>query len=533
MRKLFQRITALSLLAAVAGSLVAPGAQASDKPRAPNIVLVMADDLGWSDIGCYGGEIPTPQIDSLARDGLRFTQFYNNSICGPTRASLLTGLYCQQVGHRGHAWNDPKDHNKCVLISEMLQHAGYHTMMVGKWQGRDPAPDRGWDRFFGPMCQGKVSYFDEVEHNPFFLDRTRWELPDDFYMTDAFNDYAETFLEEAVAQDKPFFLYVAHLAPHWPLHAHEQDIARFREKYRQLGWDKARAQRLEYQQVHGLVPAKWDMAPMPDGAGPWESQKYPDWQAERMAVYAAQVEAIDQGLGRLLALLKKSGQEENTLILFLSDNGAAPDGGIGPTNSGFGFSPNADNTNWRKDKVAIVPGSGPKHLPGGPETFAGYGLAWTTVSNTPLRGTKLTGYEGGIRTPLVARWPAKIHNHGQLTPAVGHVMDFMPTFLELAGAEYPSEFQGRKPLPLEGQSLLPALLNQQTSQERELCWSTSAHHAIRLGNWKAVQPRSGGRWQLFDLIADGTEQHDLADEQPERVRQLEERFAAWQNRVSN
>ena len=194
---------------------------AADQARRPNIILVMADDLGWSDIGCYGGEIRTPHIDSLARDGLRFSQFYNNSVCGPTRASLLTGLYCQQVGHRGDHWNQPKNHKKCVIISEVLQNAGYRTMMVGKWQGRDSALDRGFDRFFGPMCQGKISYFHEVERNPYFLDRKRWQPPNDFYMTDAFNNHAELFLKESLRGKSPFFLYVAHIAPHWPLHARE------------------------------------------------------------------------------------------------------------------------------------------------------------------------------------------------------------------------------------------------------------------------------------------------------------------------
>ena len=198
----------------------------------PNIILVMADDLGWSDIGCYGGEIRTPHIDSLARDGLRFTQFYNNAICGPTRASLLTGLYCQQVGHRGDRWNDPKDFSKCVTIAEVLQAAGYRTMMVGKWQGRDLAVDRGFDRFFGPMCQAKISYFHEVRAELRITSiANAGSAAEDFYLTDAINDYAVRFLKEARAAQQPFFLYVAHIAPHWPLHAREADIAPYRQRY--------------------------------------------------------------------------------------------------------------------------------------------------------------------------------------------------------------------------------------------------------------------------------------------------------------
>ncbi len=505
-------------------------AQSGDRP---NIVLVMADDLGWSDIGCYGGEIPTPQIDSLARDGVRFTQFYNNSICGPTRASLLTGLYCQQVGHRGHSWNDPKDHNKCVIISELLAQSGYRTMMIGKWQGRQLPAERGFERFFGPMCQGKVSYFHEVQRNPFYLDRERWQLPDDFYLTESFNDYAEEFLADAVQRPEPFFLYVAHLAPHWPLHAREQDIARHRNKYRQLGWDTARQERLEFQQSQGLIPTAWPMSPMPQGAVKWESEKHPDWQAERMAVYAAQVEAIDRGLGRLLKVLRDSGKDENTLVLFLSDNGAAPDGGMGPSRSGFGFGTAADTSGWRTDQVPIRPGSGPQRMPGPHDTFAAYGLTWATVSNTPLRGTKMGGYEGGVRTPLVARWPKQIQARGKLCQAVGHVMDFVPTFLELAGAEYPTEFQGRHPLPLEGISLRAALTGTAPTTARELCWTTAVHHAIRSGKWKAVRPRKGGAWELFDLDADGTESNNLAQTHPDQVEALDARFSLWQQRVGN
>jgi arylsulfatase len=223
----------------------------------------MADDLGWSDVGCYGGEIPTPHIDSLAENGLRFTQFYNNAICGPTRASLLTGLYCQQVGHRGDRWNEPKDFTKCVTIAEVLQSSGYRTMMVGKWQGRDLAVDRGFDRFFGPMCQGKISYFHEVQQNPFYLDRQRWNLPEGFYLTDALNDRAVEFLQEALQGGSPFFLYVAHIAPHWPLHAREADIQWRRSRYHEQGWDELRTQRLKRQREANLVPPQWTLSPKP------------------------------------------------------------------------------------------------------------------------------------------------------------------------------------------------------------------------------------------------------------------------------
>ncbi len=524
----FSMIVASVMLIASEASV----ARADAPAKRPNIILVMADDLGWSDIGCYGGEIKTPHIDSLAQAGLRFTQFYNNAICGPTRASLLTGLYCQQVGHRGDRWNEPKDFTKCVLIGEVLQQAGYQTMMVGKWQGRDLALDRGFDRFFGPMCQAKISYFHEVQENPYYLDRKRIELPKDFYLTEALNNHALGFLKESITEDKPFFLYVAHIAPHWPLHAREADIAPYRKQYLTTGWDQIRALRFERQRREGIVPDQWKLSPRPKGIQDWNADKQKNWQAERMAVYAAQVALIDRGLGQLLQAVKEAGEEENTLVMFLSDNGAAPNGGLAPTNRGFGFSMKDRKANWRKDGVLIRPGSGPDNMPGPHNTFAGYGLAWANASNTPLNGAKLSGYEGGIRTPLVVRWPAVIRKHGQITKQPGHVIDFMATCLDVANASYPTEFNHRKPLPLEGKSLLPIFQGKQREEHKELCWSTPLHDAILIGKEKAIRLRKGGAWQLFNLEADGTETVDLAKQQPKRVKEMSNRFEAWSKRVN-
>ncbi|QDU98011.1 arylsulfatase [Lignipirellula cremea] len=510
--------------------LTAAHVGAAEQASRPNIILVMADDLGWSDVGCYGGEIPTPAIDSLARDGMLFTQFYNNSICGPTRASLLTGLYCQQVGHRGDHWNDPKDHSQCVLLPEMLQAAGYRTSMVGKWQGRQSPLDRGFDRFFGPMCQGKISYFHEVAQNPYYLDRKRYALPDDFYLTDALNDHASLFLQESLAEEQPFFLYVAHIAPHWPLHAVEEQIAPHRERYRQLGWDDARQARFQRQQKLGLAAPGVKLAPQTADIMPWGKAVAPDWQAERMAVYAAQVASVDAGLAQLLQAVEKAGKTQQTLVVFLSDNGAAPDGGLVPRREGFGFQVDGDNTKWRRDGVAIRPGSGPQLLPGPHDTFAGYGLAWANVSNTPLRGGKLTAYEGGVRTPLLVRWPDQVQA-GSRTSQVGHVFDWMPTVLELAGVAYPTEFHGRHPLPLAGSSLVPVLHGKQRTGPTELCWSARGQVAIRAGDWKALRAKEGGTWSLFQLAEDPTETTDLAAQHPQQVQQLERQFQAWQERV--
>lgn len=498
----------------------------------PNIVLIMVDDMGWSDLGCYGGEVDTPHIDSLATDGLRFTRFYNNAVCGATRASLLTGLYCQQTGHRGDRWNEPKDFQKCVLISELLQANGYHTAMVGKWQGRDLAVRRGFDRFFGPNCQGKISYWNAVKNNDFYLDDRPWKFPEtDFFMTDSFNDYAVEFLEEATEAEKPFFLYVAYIAPHWPLHAREESIAPYRERYLTKGWNACRDARIEQQRKLGLLEENATSVLLSKSLPDWTDEPHKEWQAERMAVYAAQISNVDRGVGRILNVLQKSGAGNNTLVLFLSDNGAAPDGGLVPTQSGFGFGPASNNLVWRKDGGEIKPGSGPDLMPGPHNTFAGYGSTWATVSNTPLRNHKQSAYEGGIRTPLIARWPQVIRKGEALTRQSGHVIDIMPTCLEVAGVEYPSVFQGRHPLPCEGKSLVPIFHGQQRPGHEVLAWNCARGRAIQMGNWKLVRPADNRPWELYQLENDISELDDQAAKYPDRVRLMAERYERWRQRV--
>ena len=527
------RSTAVAVFAAVLVMMgfVSDSLSAADIPKRPNIVLIMVDDMGWSDLGCYGGEIETPNIDSLARDGLRFTRFYNNAVCGATRASLLTGLYCQQAGHRGDRWNEPKDFNRCVLIPEVLQANGYHTAMVGKWQGRDLAVKRGFDRFFGPNCRAKISYWDAVVQNDFYLDDQPWMHPDDFFMTDAFNDYSVEFLQDAVAGQKPFFLYVAYIAPHWPLHAREETIAPYRERYQQTGWDGWRENRLARQRELGLLPEDAMPAVRNQSVPDWSKDPNKDWQAERMAVYAAQISNVDRGVGRLLDVLKTSGADENTLVLFLSDNGAAPDGGFTPSKSGFGFAPNANNANWRKDGVAIRPGSGPDLMPGPHDTFSAYGLAWALTSNTPLRDAKQSAYEGGIRTPLIARWPTVIKQGNGLTGQPGHVMDIMATCLDLAGVEYPTEFQGRRPTLMEGRSLAPIFRGQQGEGHELIAWNCARGRAIQMGDWKLVRPRDNQPWELYNLETDIGETRNLAAEEPERVTAMTAKYQEWRTRV--
>jgi arylsulfatase len=495
----------------------------------PNMVILMADDMGWSDAGCYGGEIQTPNIDRLANEGLRFTQFYNNSICGPTRASLLTGLYCQQVGHRGDRWNEPKDFSRCATFAEILQDAGYHTMMVGKWQGRDLAVKRGFGRFFGPNCQALISYYNEVQNNDFYLNGERWKFPESgFFMTDAFADYSVRFLEEAGKQDRPFLLYTAFIAPHWPLHAREKDIAPYRRVYAENGWNKLRDERFERHRKRGLVPPSWSLSKAPEDIPNWEKEPYKDWQAERMAVYAAQIACMDLAVGRILEALDRAGVAENTLVLFLSDNGATHRGPPKPTTAHF--APQLESSDWRLDGVSMNPGTGPERLPGGPETFDAYGKPWGNLSNTPLSGFKSEAYEGGIRTPLVVRWPNVIRSDGAIERSVGHVIDIFPTLLDAAGAEYPEEFQERRLAPLEGRSLVPVLQGRDSLGDRDLCWDAFGQ-AIRRGDWKLVRAAEEAPWELYDLENDGTETLNRASQFPERVAELQEAFRNWRTRV--
>lgn len=360
----------------------------------------------------------------------------------------------------------------------------------------------------------------------------RVKLPEGFYLTDALTDYALTFLGDYMrnpaTEKKPFFLYVAHIAPHWPLHARNADIAPHRSRYRDHGWDEWQAIRRKRQRELGLVPAGWLPAPRTKEVHAWAEDKFKDWQAERMAVYAAQVASIDRSTGRILDALKKAGQLENTLVLCMSDNGAAPDGGVRPTKGGFGFTTNQINGAWRLDGKPIRVGSGPDNLPGPPHTFAAYGLAWALTSNTPFRATKLTGYEGGIRTPLIAHWPAGIRARGKIVNDVGHFIDLMPTFLDLAGAKYPTAFRDRKPLPLDGRSLTPVFRGEPLGTRDLLAWRVPQHRVLRAGDWKIISRGQNSPWELYDLVHDGTETTDLAKQHPQRVREIGERWQAWQ-----
>ncbi len=486
----------------------------------PNIVIVMADDLGYADLGCYGGEILTPHLDRLAENGVRFTQFYNTARCCPTRAALLTGVYPHQAGighmvaNRGSPAYQGYLDSRSVTIAEALQPAGYTTLMTGKWHvgsqpGRWPL-DRGFDRFFGTPSGGGV-YFKEslqIRKNVFFvLDQQRVDIPDDFYCTDAFTNYALQFVNDAAQQQKPFFLYLAHIAPHWPLQAKPADIAKYQGKY-QKGWDVVRANRFARQRAMKLVDPNWSLSPRDPRAQAWkdESAKQQRDLAHRMAVYAAQIDCIDQNVGRLLATLERHKLLDNTLIFFLSDNGCSAEGGPG------GF---------RRGKPGAAIGTG--------LSYASLGLEWANVADTPFRKFKMNTHEGGIATPLIVHWPEGIARRGELEIQPGHVVDLLPTCLEVAGISYPKQRAGKATLPLAGQSLLPALRGH-ALPPRPLYWEHQGNRAIRVGDWKAVADHKQP-WELYHLQRDRTETMNLAAQHPERLNDLRRQWDTWAQSV--
>lgn len=544
LRKAVGKMAAAWLLWCMAlGGIARAGAadeHAGRRTPRPNVILILADDLGYSDIGCYGGEIATPNLDRLARNGLRFRQFYNSTRCCPSRASLLCGLYPHQVGvglmtgrnaapgYRGF----PQPNG--VTIAEVLRAAGYSTAMVGKWHlsagPKTPRPtDRGFDEFYG-MIGGFNSFFQE---DPFY---TRWPQgrpkrdypPGAFYSTDAFGDYALDFLADARRQEKPFFLYLAFNAPHFPLHAKADDIARYADTY-SVGWDVIREQRLAKQIDMGLFPRGTRLSPLSDYATRkdfFRRGTNPPWNtlpadrradlARRMAIYAAMVTCMDRNIGRVVADLQKHGEAENTLILFLSDNGACAE--WDPW--GFDIDTGPKNILHTGEQLQAM---------GGPNTYHSYGSGWANACNTPFRLYKHYCQEGGIRTPLIVHWPAGIKERGEFRDQPGHIIDILPTYLELAGAEYPRTFQGHEITPTEGVSLVPVLKENGPIERELLAWEHERNRAIRVGDWKLVA-EADKPWELYNLANDPTELNDLAAERSEIVAALAAQWEAWAKR---
>lgn len=537
MKKQWDRRSFLKTVGAGMAALPFAGMRATDAApdSRPNIVVIMADDMGYSDVGCYGGEIETPNLDGLAESGLRFTQFYNAGRCVPTRGSLLTGLYPHQAGLGAMvgAGDDPgyrgRLTNRCVTMGEVLGEAGYQTFISGKWHvthynygdpattlHRDTWPlQRGFDRFYGNLSGGG-GYFAMVsltKGNAFIPSQPRFEDRDEFYYTDEVNDHAAQFIQEA-DPDEPLFLYVAHYAPHWPLHALPEDIAKYDGVY-DKGWDEVRRRRQERMVEMGILDEDWPLTPRDDRVPPWEDAEHKEWEARRMAVHAAMVDRMDQGIGRVIEALKETGRFENTLILFLSDNGAS-DEVIQGKDTRHGYFPQG--------------GTNPDILPGGPETRASFGPEWANASNTPFRLYKKWNHEGGVATPLIAHWPEVITDHGALRHEPGHLIDIMATAVDIAGAEYPETYDGHDILPMEGVSLVPAFNGDPLDREEPLYFEHMGNRAIRDGKWKLVSEQ-GGEWELYDMEADRVELNNLAEEYPERAERMREMWNEWADRA--
>jgi arylsulfatase A-like enzyme len=471
----------------------------------PNIVLIMCDDMGFSDIGCYGGEIATPNIDGLARDGMRFTQFYNNAKCTTTRASLITGLYPRRGGKLLK--------KNMTTIAEVLRDGGYHTALSGKWHLGSSAPhrpsDRGFNEYYG-LLDGCCNFFDPSQPDPEFKGgRVRWfgknderikEFADNFYTTDAFSDYAVDVISRSAVDRKhaPFFLHVCYTAPHYPLHALPEDIEKYRGRYL-AGWEALRQTRHERQLKMGLMKPEWRL-PAPDAeVTTWDEAKHKDWQDLRMAVYAAMIDRMDQGIGKILASLKVHDLEDNTIVMFLSDNGGC----------------------------AETPGGNdPARIPGPKEYYTHCGPGWAFAQNTPFRRYKQWVHEGGISTPFIVRYPGVV-SANSMTDQVGHIVDLLPTCQALASAEYPTERDGTEILPTEGLDLSPVIRGEPRDGHEWLFWEWSGNRAVRYGQWKLCWDKQIGEWELYDVVADRTETRNLVEEHPDRLVAMSQRWFQW------
>ena len=537
----FLRIACLVLL--LAGSL-----QAGSRP---NIILIMSDDMGYSDIGCYGSEVATPTLDRLAAGGLRFTQFYNTGRCCPTRASLMTGLYPHQagVGHmmndRGHPGYRGDLNNRCVTIAQVLGTAGYRCYMAGKWHvtkttrptnedGKHNWPrQRGFDRFYGTI-HGAGSFFDP---NSLTRDNTLIapEDPDSYYYTDAISDNAAQFITDHNS-DKPFFMYVAYTAAHWPMHAKPVDIAKYKGRY-DKGWDVLREERLARMRKMGLLDRSWPLSP---NVQDWSDARNKPWQRVRMEVYAAMIDSMDQGISRIVGALKTTGQFDNTLVLFLQDNGGCQEefgsnGALRPKNLARQPAMKPGELQYSmvpritRDGRPVRQGLGV--MPGPSDTYVAYGIQWANASNTPFREYKHFVHEGGISTPLIAHWPNGIKDHGTFRHEPGHLVDIMATCVDLAEAKYPAEWKKSPVHSMEGKSLVP-VFGGKDLPDRPLFWEHEGNRAVRVGDWKLVAKGRNGPWELYNLKSDRSELKNLVDADAERAKKLESLWNTWAIRAN-
>lgn len=528
--------------------------KANQKDERPNFVVILADDLGYSDLGCYGGEIQTPNLDYLAYNGLRFSAFYNTSRCCPTRASLLTGLYNQQAGigemttdrnlpgYRGHLTENT------VTLAEVLKAAGYHTGMTGKWHVSNtieqptaaeqvkwlnhqvvhplfsPAEQyptsRGFEKYFGNIF-GVVDFFD-----PFSLVNGKdpvTDVPTGYYHTNAINDTAAAYIREFSKDEKPFFLYVAQTAPHWPLHALPEDIKKYENTYKG-GWDAIREARYKKMVSLGLVdPATTKLSPRINNDLTWQSNKDSAWDARAMAVHAAMVDRMDQGIGTIINALKETDRLNNTIIIFMSDNGASPE-------DCARFGPGFDRPGETRDGRKIIYPVNKEVLPGPQTTFASIGERWANVANTPYRYAKVESYEGGVRTPCIAFWPKGIKAaKGSICPHRGHVMDLMATFVEVSGTTYPANFDNRIISPTTGSSLVAAFRAKSSVDHKTMYNEHFKARYIKDANWKLVSASRDTTWHLYRIQDDECELNDLSAQYPDIVKRMALGWMEWAN----
>ena len=511
----------------------------------PNIVLILVDDLGFSDLGCYGGEIETPNIDRLARNGMRMTQLYNSARCCPTRASLMTGLYPHQTGVGFMTADNGKPgyrgflNNRCVTTASLLQTAGYKTYLAGKWHLRGAGnlectpTNRGFDEFYGPFRDYASFYREDIYYR---LPEGREPIEqssESFYATDAITDYALHFLDDARESAKPYYLYLSYNAPHFPLHAPVELIDKYAEVY-EKGWDAIREERFAKMIASGLIPEKFDLSerglvpevPNRNKDSKYFGQQIPVWDsldqdrqkdlARRMATFAAMIEIVDRNVGRVIEDLKANGELDNTCIFFLSDNGACAEWDP----YGFDDDPYPNNKLYKGEELKEIGQKG---------TFHSYGTAWANASNTPFSSYKHYTYEGGISSPAIVHFPSAIKTTGSINREPRHVMDVAATILDLADAQYPEKWKGEELYPIEGESLLP-LIEGRTTSSRPLYFEHEGNRGVRDGKWKLLWTNYEKQWELYDIKKDRTETRDLATLHPSRVAKLSKQWHAWAER---
>jgi len=540
--------------------------------KAPNILLIMSDDMGYSDIHCFGGIIQTPHLDKLAANGIRYTQFYNTARSCPTRASLLTGLHPHQAGI-GHMVDNPQDpegyrgelNENCVTIAEVLKTAGYKNYCIGKWhltgQARKGQPtfgyplQRGFDEFYG-LIGGAGSFFDPhtlVRGNTFITPENDPEYrPESFYLTDAIGDNTVRYIKNH-NESQPFFMYVAFTAAHWPMHAYEKDVEPYYGMF-DAGWDAMRKTKYDAMVKSGIIKKQWKLS-FDESVSPWDIEEHKEFEKRCMEVYAGMITNMDENIGKIIQALQETGQLDNTLIFFLQDNGACAEllgrenGRIQrkvPENSILApMHPDELQTfmiPWRtRDGNPAF--TGKEVMPGGPDTYTSYGKGWAYYSNTPFREYKHWVHEGGIATPLIVHWPEGIKKTGKMRNFPGQLMDIMATCVDVANAQYPALRNGKTVYPMQGMSLVPSF-RKGIKSNRYLIWEHESNKAIRKGKWKLVYKATNNEknrneqtpyplWELYDMEKDRTETDNIASFHPLIVKELADAWErmAWDTKM--